>query len=82
MQYVIIFAFALLINVTSTLLTRAIAKWDVRAILILSLINETLAWAPMFLVLYSDDLRMFPFAVVGGWSGDVILTRFRQLKGA
>ncbi len=84
MRYVVMFVFAALINIIGTLDSRAIAKWDVRAMIVLSLIGEIVAWTPWFLVAYSiytDDLVMFLPAVLGGWFGTILVTRLKPKGG-
>lgn len=85
MEYMALFVFALMINVVSTLLTRAIAQWDKRSIIAWSLFYEVIAWAPMFIAvkLIMEDPGVAPFltAVAGGWVGSIATVQIKRLGG-
>lgn len=81
MPYLIMFALAFGIELLGTLYIVALQKKQTRVAVVLSVLDAVIGWLPLFFVLYTDDLRLFPFAVAGQSLATVIALKMGRVKG-
>lgn len=80
MTYLLMFSLAFGIELLGTLYIVALQRKQVSTAIAISLLDAVIGWAPLFFVLYADDLHLFPFAVAGQTIATVIALRVGKLK--
>lgn len=78
--YLIMFALAFGIEFLGTAYVLALQRKQVRTAIVISLVEAVVGWAPIFFVLYADDIKLFPFAVAGQSIATVVALRMGKLK--
>ncbi len=81
MSYLVMFGLAFLIELLGTLYVLALQRKQLKAAVVISLLDAFIGWAPLFIILYADDIHLFPFAVVGQATATVIALRMGKLGG-